>query len=503
MILTSSEMRSLEAQVVEAGTSIEALMEEAGAQVANAVRQFFSRPGRVIVFAGKGHNGGDALVAARHLRQAGWEIKVRLAFPPDRLAALTRKKLQELGLNAADDLDVCASRTAWKAVPTCHPLVILDGLLGVGATGALRDPIREMARNINHLRFQQNGYVFAIDVPTGLDVDSGDRDEDCVKADFTCAIGFAKSGLLYDGSTNHVGRLAVLPIRAFGSQQFSPGSDDTVIAANNLAPLLPRRDFESHKTNFGRVGIVAGSIGLTGAAILASAAAVHAGAGLVRVYARRDVYSTIASAAIPETMVRPVDSYEEVFDDQLTALAAGPGVGGAHSREVLDLISGCKVPMVLDADALNIVASDISRLRPANAPRLLTPHPGEMARLYPIKDRSRRDVAVSFTKEFPVTLLFKGARTIIAQNGKPIAFNSTGNPGMGSGGMGDVLTGVCVALLGQGLEPYDAARMGSWLCGRAAELAVFGENESEESLSATAIIGALGAAFNEMRRLCL
>ena len=155
--------------------------------------------------------------------------------------------------------------------------------------------------------------------------------------------------------------------------------------------------------------------------------------------------------------------------------------------------------MVIDADGLNILADEIDVLRRCRGPRLLTPHPGEMQRLFSAGKMARAGIARNFCEEFPLTLLLKGSRTIVAQRGQPLSFNTTGNPGMATGGMGDVLTGVCAGLIGQGLSLYDAARIGAWACGRAAEIAIFEGRETEESLLPSDVLANLGTAFTELR----
>jgi NAD(P)H-hydrate epimerase len=237
---------------------------------------------------------------------------------------------------------------------------------------------------------------------------------------------------------------------------------------------------------------------------LSANGALRGGAGLVTIYAPEDIQPILAVAAPPEVMVRPVKSYAEVLDEKHDVLAVGPGLGKARAGAILQLIEHAEGPMVLDADGLNIVAEhDAGLLLRCAGPRLLTPHPGEMARLFPeAKGLSRYETATRFTglyskARFPVTLLLKGSRTIIHEEGKPASYNTTGNPGMGTGGMGDVLTGVCAALIGQHLSPYDAARMGAWLCGHAAEIGV--RMRAEESLSALDVVECLGGAFGHMR----
>ena len=488
-------MQALEERAFANGASPAVLMEEAGAAMAAAVHQFFPEPGRCAVFFGKGHNGGDALVAARYLARRGWKVELHPAFEPDSWSSLTVRKHHEFG----------ESRTGVAGVTrpeNGQALIVLDGLLGLGAGGALREPIRSAARAINRLRAQENAQVFALDLPTGLDADSGSADDDCVVADFTLTVGFAKTGLVADAATRFVGRLAVLPLAALTAQADATAGEN-VTTAMLLAPLLPRRLFERHKGECGRVGIVAGSPGLTGAAVLCAEACVHAGAGLVTLYAAPDIYPLVAGRIAPEVMVKEAASYLEALDGRHDVLAVGPGLGPGREPELVKLVQRAPQPMVIDAGALNLLARRADLLARCAGPRLLTPHPGEMARLDPAAASCLRGETVrAFARRFPVTLLLKGARTIVGEAGQPLSYNTTGNPGMATGGMGDVLTGVCAALAGQGLALYDAARLGAWLCGRAAELAVHSGAESEESLSATHVIARLGAACKNLRAGC-
>ena len=495
MILTCAEMRALETRAFAEGMAAEKLMDEAGAEIAAVVRQFFPEPGKCLVFFGKGHNGGDALVAARHLARRGWKVDLRAAFGVEAWSTLTVRKQREF--------TEAAARVAVVTRPeNGGALVVLDGLLGVGAGGALREPVRAAAREINRLRREENAHVFALDLPTGLDGDSGAADEDCVLADCTVTVGFAKAGLLADAATRYVGRLCVVPLAAL-SARATAGDFSTVATARSLSALLPRRGFEKHKGECGRVGLVAGSPGYIGAAVLCAEACLHAGAGLVTLYVTPEIYPLVAARIAPEVMVKAVASYDEVLAARHDVLAIGPGLGTGRAEEILSLIERAPQPMVVDADALNILATRPDTLARSAGSRLLTPHPGEMARLFPESAKlSRRATAEDFTARFPVTLLLKGARTLVAERGRALSYNSTGSPGMATGGMGDVLTGVCAALAGQRLALHDAARLGAWLCGRAAELAVFGGAESEESLSARHVIARLGDACKNLRAGC-
>ncbi|MEY2575714.1 MAG: ADP-dependent NAD(P)H-hydrate dehydratase / NAD(P)H-hydrate epimerase, partial [Verrucomicrobiota bacterium] len=412
-IVSAAAMRAAEEAAFASGVEVEALMDHAGAGVAAAVRQFFPRAGRAIVFVGKGHNGGDALVAAACLKRAGWEIDLRLIFPEEDCAELTRKKLAECGRDLS--------------VPTeVEHLIVLDGLLGLGAKHLLREPVRTAAQEINRLRREQSAFVFAIDLPTGLDGDTGDADPDCVVANCTITIGFAKHGLVIDGAIDLVGRLEIV---ALSDLVIAPSpANDLVACAHSLRGLLPRRKFSAYKNEFGRIGVVAGSPGFVGAALMTTEGALRGGAGLVELFVPRDIYPIVAAAAPAEAMVKAVRSYRDLLEEKIDVWALGPGLGKAEAKDLLRVIERAPAPMVVDADGLNMLADEVELLKRCAGPRLLTPHPGEMKRLFDSGKMSRAGTAKNFTDSFPVTLLLKGARTIVADRGRPLSYNSTGNP---------------------------------------------------------------------------
>ena len=523
-ILTSAQMRAAEETAFAQGVQVEALMNQAGAGVAHAVAKFFPKAGKCIVFAGKGHNAGDALVAAERLGRLGWKIEVRLAFKLGDCSELMRKKLEELRrrppqvlgatpsragstdlgvtllelyAEVAGELAAAEERIGVEAyVGTAAPLIILDGLLGVGARAPLREPVRAACRSINRLRATNGARVFAVDIPTGLDGDSGKVDRDCVVADFTITIGFAKAGLIADGALNYVGRLEVVPLADLHPPDKKP--KEIIASPQAFQGLLPRRQYSAYKNQFGRIGVVAGSKGFIGAALMTSQGALRAGAGLVEVFVPEEIYEIVAAAAPMEAMVKPVQSYRDLLKEKADVWAVGPGLGQSRAAQILELIEKLKQPMVLDADGLNIVSEKTSILKRCKGQRLLTPHPGEMKRIYPDEKQSRAQTATTFCNRFPVTLLLKGSRTIVAERNRPLSYNTTGNPGMATGGMGDALTGVCAGLVGQGLSLYNAARVGAWLCGRAAEIAIFNNGQSEQSLLARDVLDHLGDAFDEL-----
>jgi len=517
-------MRAAEQAAFARGVQVEALMDQAGAGVAQAVTKFFPKPGKCIVFAGKGHNAGDALVAADALRQHGWKIEVRLPFKREDCSELMRRKLENLQRRRPETLHATPSPSGatdlsitlvelWAEVvdepAVVHnalagqaylgisgPLIVLDGLLGVGANPPLREPIRAACRCLNQLRSEKGAYVFAVDLPTGLDSDSGKTDRDCVVADFTVTIGFAKAGLIANGALNFVGRLEVVPLHDLHRPEKT--AKEIIGSPPAFHRLLARREYSAYKNQFGRIGVVAGSKGFVGAALMTSQGALRAGAGLVEVFVPEEIYEIVASAAPMEAMVKPVQSYRSLLKEKADVWAVGPGLGKSRADEILELIEKARQPMVLDADGLNILSGKISALKQCKAERLLTPHPGEMKRLFPNEKESRSETATKFCNRFPVTLLLKGSRTVVAERNRPRSYNTTGNPGMATGGMGDVLTGVCAGLIGQGLSLYDAARVGAWLCGRAAEIAIFNHGQSEQSLLPRDVLDHLGEAFKDL-----
>src|SRR5438128_3076567 len=310
-------MHAAEQAAFARGATVEALMDQAGAGVARAVRQFFPKPATCIVFAGKGHNGGDALVTAEQLQRIGWKIDIRLPFGEESCSELTQKKLKALR---------DAKPKSAETVELASQTVILDGLLGTGAKSFLREPIRTAAREINRLRREENAFVFAVDLPTGLDADSGENDpDDSVIADFTVTIGFAKHGLIVDSALDLVGRIEIVPLPGLWPEAGAP--NELAASPYSLSPLLPRRKFSAYKNEFGSIGIVAGSKGFVGAALMTTEGALRAGAGLVEVFVPEDIYEIVASAAPVEAMVKPVRRYRDWLEEKIDIWELVPGLG--------------------------------------------------------------------------------------------------------------------------------------------------------------------------------
>ena len=485
--VTGATMRSLEEAAFRRGVTAEHLMDLAGAGIARRLQAQFPRPGLAVGYVGKGNNGGDALVALRHLREAGWRIALRTAWPETEWGVLPRRKLRELGVQAVGKVPEIGA----------GPLLLLDGLLGIGAKGGLREPLAGLAREMADLREQCGAIVAAMDLPSGLDADTGDGD--AVTADLTLTVGAPKRGMATVNGVQRSGRMILMPLEDLPL----PEEGDLKFFCPEAFPrLLPPRAHDFHKGDSGRLGILAGSPGMTGAAVLCASSALHAGAGLVGVHVEENFLTHLAATMPPEAMVRAsADPVKEAFEVGHDALVIGPGLGNAGKIYRATLLARLteEIPAVIDADALNWIAA-AGRLDLLREWHVITPHPGEFKRLAPDLAGMEREEAVrAFVERYPCTLLLKGARTLVGKAGEATRFNPTGHAGMASGGQGDVLSGVIGTLLGKGLRGLDAAALGAWLCGRAAERCL---GEGPVSIASDTIrhLGAALLDWREMRR---
>jgi hydroxyethylthiazole kinase-like uncharacterized protein yjeF len=490
--VTADEMRALEEAAFQAGATASGLMAVAGRGIGFAIARDYPTSGTAIAYLGKGHNAGDAIVALEVLREAGWKVSARAAYPQAEWAALNREKWEEIGgLASSDCLDLLQVSTT--------PLILIDGLLGIGSRGALREPLLGLAKEMKHLRETRGAKVVSVDLPSGVDPDAGTFDPDAVEADLTLMAGVPKRGLLFGAAAQKCGALGLVPIPEL---PIPHGGDIAMITPMTLGAGRAPRPYDFHKGQAGRVSLIAGSRHYSGAAILAATGALRGGAGLVTLHVPPDALELIASRCPPEVMVRALENPEDLLGVQHDSLVVGPGLGEVGERwfsSLRKLLQTSKSPCVLDADGLNGFAR-YGGLDQLAERHVLTPHPGEFRRLAAdLADHSREETARTFTDRHAPVLLLKGARTIVTQRGHPLWCNSTGTPGMASGGQGDVLSGVIGALLAGGRSPLEAAAMGAWLCGRASELAVRSRVFSEETLLATDTLQHLGGAFRNWR----
>jgi len=496
--VTTEQIRQLDQETISLGTPGQELMERAGYAVARTTMGYLRRKGArsALLFAGKGNNGGDAIVAARHLAGAGCQPALVLMCRRNELQGDPLLHFQKL-VAAVRVLELPSLDDLAEVVGELEPGVVVDGLLGTGLNGEVREPYATAIKVINGLHRP----VVAIDIPSGLDSDTGEVLGVCVRAQTTVTMGLPKIGLLKPAAVEFVGRIETVDIGYPPKLLQDVQSEVELVTAGDIAPLLPPRRRAAHKGDFGHLLVIAGSEGYTGAPVLAAHAAARAGAGLVTLAVPRTIYQIVAANCPPEIMPRPAD-FEKLDPTNFAgfnAVAIGPGLGQDASvqRMVWKVVSGWSAPIVADADALNAMAHGVAALAKLHKPLVLTPHPGEMGRLTGKNSRevqaNRWDVARQFAKDYGVVTVLKGAGTLIAEKSGPLWVNLTGNPGMAKGGMGDALTGIIGAFLAQGMAPADAARAAVFIHGLAGDLA--SEAVGERAVLTSDLIGHLSAAF--------
>lgn len=493
------------------------LMERAGYGIFTALRQHFGRLGQrpILILCGRGNNGGDGLVTGRLLARHGYASTAILLADPEELspdAAVQYERYLAAGgevfiATEPGDLIACLGvelRCASREAP-----LILDALLGTGSRGAPRGVIGAAVTEINRLRYERGAGVLAVDMPTGIDADTGEVAGEAVLADVTATMAFPKVGFFFHPAREYVGDLRVVDIGIPASVEEDVGLPLALMTPDEAYALLPARAADAHKGDVGRVMIIGGSPGLTGAPVLAAQAALRTGAGLVTVAVPCGL-NAILEAKLTEAMTLPCPETPEgslapaaeavilQAGTRCDVWALGPGFGRGESARKLvrSLIGSLPGPMVIDADALHALAEG-NWWRPEGCPPpVLTPHPGEMARLLEAEEIEPSDppwiLAPRYAAAKGCILVLKGAPTVTAAPDGEVWINPTGNPGMATGGSGDALTGVIAALLGQGLTPFDAARLGVFLHGLAGDLATEGRDPT--GLIPTDLIAALPRA---------
>ncbi|MBI4279755.1 MAG: NAD(P)H-hydrate dehydratase [Armatimonadetes bacterium] len=480
---SAAQMAALDRRAIEEfGIPGLDLMERAGiavARLANVMRAG-ARRGPVIVLAGKGNNGGDGFVAARHLNAGGIETAVWLLGRPEEVKGDARAMLDRMAgagiaLHVVEDASDLRDRFA-------SAVLIVDALFGTG----FRGPARGAAAQAIEAANAAGPPILAVDVPSGVDADTGQVEGPCVRAAATVTMALPKVGLLIYPGAEHAGRVYVSDIGFPPAVLDDPAVQTFLVTPDTVRGALPARRPDSHKGHYGRVLVVAGSVGFAGAAALCALGALRMGAGLVHVAVPEPIYS-VAASRVPEAMVHPLPWRDGALAPEAAdalrvllagadAVAAGPGLGTTAGvvgalRSVLD---GTAVPIVLDADALNILATHPDLRAGVRGPLIVTPHPGEMARLLGRDVRAVQRDRLAAVREAARALdavsVLKGARTVVAAPSGGAWIVPTGNPGMATGGMGDALTGAVAALLGQRLAPAAAAAVGAYLHGLAGDM---------------------------------
>ncbi|NVN89372.1 MAG: NAD(P)H-hydrate dehydratase [Desulfuromonadales bacterium] len=498
-VVTSHTMQDIDKQAInEFGISSLELMENAGRSCTDIIIGEFGHTGhkRVLILSGKGNNGGDGHVIARQLSQKGWNVKVLVLAERDQIKGDAAFNLEQLPQELVSFCPQLGQLSGLHRTDIIQADLIVDALLGTGLSNDIAGAYQEAVELIN----SSGRPVLAVDIPSGIHGTTGRILGCAVRADITVTFAFAKLGhVLYPGA-EHIGRLIVTDIGIPPTlMESAPGYD--FLNELGMRPLLRRRDRQGHKGDFGHCLFIAGSTGKTGAAALCANAAVRAGSGLVTLAVPESLHH-ILEMKTTEAMTVPLpdsvsghlasSAYPTIVSllKSKDVLAIGPGIDRRPGTVALvhTLVESVELPMVIDADGLNALATDITVLqRKKSATIILTPHPGEMARLLgasiPDVDAIRISVAQEFARTYGVFLVLKGARTIIASPDGAAAINGSGNPGMASGGMGDVLTGIITSLLGQGYSAWDACRLGVFIHGFSADMVA--QTKGEVGINAT------------------
>jgi hydroxyethylthiazole kinase-like uncharacterized protein yjeF len=514
-IVSSSTMRELDSRTInDFGIPGSLLMERAGRGVAEAVEELAVRAmdgiPSVLMVAGHGNNGGDVFVAARYLAACEADVAVWLTCTAEDLKGDAAHHFQLMIDDGIMALEL-PNESDWEDVNDTSCDVIVDGILGTGIKGAANGVASAAIRYINDLSY--SCLVVAVDIPSGLDADTGEAAGDVVVADMTVTMALPKDGLVEARAREYVGQVRVIDIGVPDELVEAATSSRDLVVAQDLFEILPRRKRQSHKGTYGHVLVIGGAAGFAGAAALAGRGALRSGAGLVSLLVPQSMVPAILAAA-PELMVHGAEETDigslsadslSKWDKEIAefdAILIGPGMtthqdSGAIVEQVLKQAT---VPVVVDADALNACAGNLNILKSAGCPVVITPHPGEMARLCDCTtddvQSGRTDMASKVSKEASVVVVLKGSGTVIASSEVPVSINLTGNPGMASGGTGDVLSGVIVSLLAQGIGPFDACRAGVYLHGLAGDRAAW--RLSQTGMVAGDLIDELPGVFRDI-----
>ena len=488
-VVSAAEMRELDRTAIEdyriPGVI---LMENAGLQTVQIIRKLLPNIENkaVCVFSGKGNNGGDGFVVARHLSNLKADVKVFLLAKKDEISGDAKTNMSILE-NMGQKIDLIDENYCFDDLHAflSESDLIIDAVFGTGFRGIPGQPAAGVIELIN----SSGKPVVAVDIPSGLQADSGHVEGLCIKATCTVTFGLPKLGLVQEPGASYTGKLHVADISIPAFLYNSESLRRQLLTRDLVCGWFQPRQAASNKGNYGRVLIVAGSRGMTGAACLAAMSAARAGAGLVTLAVPSGVQKLVASklteimtVALPESPEQTIGS--EALDEiaalmqSFDVIAIGPGIT-THPETVSfvkRILPVLKIPCVLDADGLNCLAGYTEVFKLTSAPLVLTPHPGEMGRLTDKTtaqiQQQRLETTEKAAREWGAVLLLKGASTIVASPDSRVYINTTGNPGMATGGAGDVLTGIIAGLIAQGLNPFDAAGAGAYLHGLAGDLAV-------------------------------
>lgn len=468
-VLNCAQSKALEKSAVETGVEYLQLMENAGSSAVRYLsKKFHLDQKHVVILCGKGNNGGDGYVAARHLTELGALVVVITVegLPVTNISQIMYSRLDKAAVKIV----------GYGENPEMIPPIlstadyIIDAIYGTGFHGAVSQNLFPLYSAVQH----SNATLIAFDIPSGANCDTGAVEGNCMEADYTISFSTLKNGHLIQPSQSFCGQVVVVPIGIDAKLIAEQESTLEVTEFDEVKSMIPQRNPASNKGDYGRLLCVCGSEGMAGAAVMSAKSAVRCGAGIVNVALPRSIYSIVASQAV-EPVFTLLDSSQsgELTEESKTALSAalahssaclvGCGLGKSQAAVsiVHDLLSNARIPLIIDADGINILAQNINRLGTVGVPVVLTPHPGEMARLLNTTAQDVQAHRLEYTRRFAaehnVILVLKGAGTIIAEPNGMTHLNLTGNAGMAKGGSGDVLAGMIASFIAQGIEPAKAA----------------------------------------------
>ncbi|WP_027409128.1 NAD(P)H-hydrate dehydratase [Anoxybacteroides tepidamans] len=478
-IVTASEMYAIDRYTIEQiGMCEQSLMENAGQAVARILFERISPSQRVAVLAGAGNNGGDGVVIARMLKSRGYTVDLWHIPPREKIRGAAQKAL-EIYENCGYETKSYIENEGLFFQQLESYDVIIDALLGIGVKGAIRAPYNEMINEINKL---EKAVVYAIDVPSGISADGGEV-ETAVCADMTMTIQYPKLSAYTFPTADYYGELVVVDIGIPPRSLEHHAAFRQVWMKEDVIRTLPTRKRSAHKGTHGKGVVVGGSRNMTGAVMLAAKAALRSGAGLLTMAIPDAIYDAVASW-IPETMYLPCSSKNGYFAGDINfinldidAIAIGPGMGRTEgTKQAVQAALREDVPVVLDADALFFWNEYVSLVKKRTSPTIVTPHPGEMARMLGTSigaiENDRFHVSRQFAIDYGVYVVLKGPYTIVATPDGKQYINTTGNPALAKGGSGDVLAGIILAFLMQHRSIETALSNAVWVHGKAADLLV-------------------------------
>ena len=484
-LVTADKMRELDNLTIEKhGVPGIVLMERAGKGAFDLLLKCFTEEANagIVVVCGGGNNGGDGFVLARYAHENSIPVKIILLAKPTTLKGAALENYQKITDKVPVELLSDAANAQQVTERFGNAGCIVDAIFGTGFRREADGLYKVVIEAINNA----NRRIIAIDIPSGLNPDTGEAMGCAVRADLTVTFGLPKIGQAMYAAGGCLGRLEVVDIGIPQEEIKRIKSNAEIFIIDDLRQLIKPRKWDAHKGNFGHLMIIAGSHGKTGAAVMVAAAALRTGAGLVTLAAPKSL-GAIFEAKTTEAMTVNIEDKRKGFFgpgsiknlmkalEDKNAIALGPGIGtdpdtASFMKKFLERI---KMPAVIDADGLNCISKDLSILKKAKTPLILTPHPGEMSRLCKIpKEKIQNDrikTALDFSKKYGCILVLKGARTVTSSPEGIYTVNTTGNPGMATGGMGDILTGIIGSLLAQGYSAYDAARIGAFVHGFSAD----------------------------------